>query len=358
MTPKRSEPMTGSAPRKPRPAGRDKGRNKKLAPSLPGSTALWAGSFSFDCHAIRARVLQAIARNRVPGLHFAGHFLDIECREIAGDTARFAIPDGPHCRDADGTVNIGALGILADNVLAAPTRFGESPGARLGTVHLQLQFTGAPLIGDLSAQSRMLGRSEGAIMQKSLSSATFYANGKSVAHGSGEFVVLDVPPGVTLAPRPWESKRIDPPQTVPVDIGTLEPHERAILKACDAALAKASPEAAFIQHFWGGVPRRNAQGASSRVEIGPHVGNRIGHVQGGILFGLAATNACAAAPPAMMLSNASAWYISPGRGAALAVRSRVVRAGRTTALVRTEIKTATGARVLEAVTQHSARKRD
>jgi acyl-coenzyme A thioesterase PaaI-like protein len=310
----------------------------------------------FNDHAIRARVLRAIARNRVPGLHFAGHFLDIQCQEIAGETARFAIPDGPHCRDADGAVNIGALGILADNVLAAPTRWGESPGARLGTVHLQLQFIGAPLIGDLSAQSRMLGRSEGAMMQKSLSSATFYANGKSIAHGSGEFVLLDAPPGVTLAPRPWESK--GPPQAAPGDIGAFEPHELAILKACDAALAKASREASFIQHFWGGVPRRNTQGASNRVEIGPHIGNRIGHAQGGILFGLAATSACAAAPSAMMLSNLSAWYISPGRGAALLVRSRVVHAGRTTAVVRTEINAAGGARVLEAVTQHSARKRD
>ena len=315
-------------------------------------------SMYIDDHAIRARVLRAIARNRVPGLHFAGHFLDIQWQDIAGDTARFAIPDGPHCRDANGTVNIGALGILADNVLAAPTRRGESPGARLGTVHLQLQFTGAPMTGDLNAESRMLGRSEGSAMQKSLSSAMFYANGKSIAHGSGEFVVLDTPPGVTLAPRPWERERTEPPQTVAVDIGTLEPHELAILKVCDAALAKASPQATFIQHFWGGVPRRNAQGAGNRVKIGPHVGNRIGHVQGGILFGLAATNARAAAPSTMMLSNISAWYISPGRGDELVVRSRVLHTGRTTAVVRTEIKTVGGERVLEAVTQHVARKRD
>lgn len=311
-------------------------------------------SMHFNDQAIRARVLQAIARNRVPGLHFAGHFLDIEWQEVAGDTARIAIPDGPHCRDANGAVNIVALGILADNALAAPARSGASPGARLGTIHLQLQFTGAPVTGDLSAESRLLGRSEGAALQKSLSSATFYANGKSICHASGEFVLLDAPPGVTLAPLPWE--RAEPPRIVPVDAGKLEPHERAILKACDAALANASPQATFIQHFWGGVPRRNAQGASNRVAIGPHIGNRIGHVQGGILFGLAATNACAAAPSAMMLSNASVWYISPGRGAALVVRSRIVHAGRTIALVRTEIKTAGGERVLEAVTHHVARK--
>jgi hypothetical protein len=37
--------MTGSVSRKPRLAREDKGRNKK-ASSLPGSTALWAGSIS------------------------------------------------------------------------------------------------------------------------------------------------------------------------------------------------------------------------------------------------------------------------------------------------------------------------
>jgi acyl-coenzyme A thioesterase PaaI-like protein len=315
-----------------------------------------SASIHVNDQTIRARVLQAIARNRIPGLHFAGYFLDIEWQEIAGDTARFAIPEGPHCRDANGAVNIAVLGILADNALAAPTRSGASPGARLGTIHLQLQFTGAPVTGDLSAESRLLGRSEGAALQKSLSSATFYANGKIICHGSGEFVVLDAPPGVTLAPRPWE--RAESPRIAPVDAGNLEPHELKILKACDVALAKASSQAAFIQHFWGGAPRRNAQGASNRVAIGPHIGNRIGHVQGGILFGLAATNACAAAPSAMMLSNASAWYISPGRGAALVIRSRVVHAGRTTAVVCTEIKTVGGERVLEAITHHVARKHD
>ena len=57
----------------------------------------------------------------------------------------------------------------------------------------------------------------------------------------------------------------------------------------------------------------------------------------------------------MMLSNASAWYISPGRGKSLYVRSRLVHAGRTIAVVRTEIKTSDGERVIEVITQHVAR---
>jgi acyl-coenzyme A thioesterase PaaI-like protein len=314
-----------------------------------------SGSPNPENQAIRARVLAAIAGNRTPGLHFTGHFLGLDWREVTGDTARMAMVEGPHCRDADGAVNLVALGVLADNVLATPTRTDAPPGARLATIHLQLRFTGAPVAGDLTAEARLLGRSQGTALRQSLSAATISANGKTVCHASGEFMPLNPPPGVTLAPLPWQ--RMGPPQILPVDARELDPAERAILKACDAALAKASPQVSFIEQFWGGVPRRSAQGASNRVAIGPHIGNRVGHVQGGALLGLAATSARAAAPVAMMLSNVSAWYISPGRGDALSIRSRVLHAGRTIAVVRTEIKTPAGERVLEALSHHVARKR-
>jgi hypothetical protein len=65
-------------------------------------------------------LLRAIAGNRTAGLHFPGHFLDIEWLEVAGGHARVALSDGPHCRDANSAVNSVALGILADNALAAP----------------------------------------------------------------------------------------------------------------------------------------------------------------------------------------------------------------------------------------------
>lgn len=305
---------------------------------------------------IRARVLHAIAGNRSPGLHFPGHFLDIEWKDVTGGTARATLEDGPHCRNANGTINMMALGLLADFVLAASVRTGTPLGARLGTIYLHLQFTGEAITGDINATSLLLGYSEGVTLQKSLSSGTMHARGKLICHASGEFVLLEPPPGVTLGPLPWE--RAEPPSIFPVDIGKLESHESAILKACDAALAKASPQTSFIQNFWGGAPRRSTQGASNHVVIGAHIGNRVGHVQGGILLGLAATNACAAAPAAMMLSNVSAWYISPGRGDEIRIRSRLVHTGRTTAVVRTEIKTTGGERVLEAVSQHAACKRD
>jgi acyl-coenzyme A thioesterase PaaI-like protein len=308
-----------------------------------------------DDQSIRARVLRTIAKNRIPGVNFPGHFLDTQWLEVAGGKARAALAVGPHCTDADGTFNMVALGVLADNMLAAVSRTGAAPGVRLGTIHLQLQLTGERAVGDIDATSQLLGRTEGGKLQQLMTSATISAKGKPVCHASGEYALLDPPPGVTLGPLPWE--RTEPATIVPVDPDRLKPPERTILKACDAALAKASPDTSFIQHFWGGIPRRGVQGAGNRVTIGPHIANRVGHVQGGILVGLAATNACAAAPPSMMLSNLSAWYISPGRGTALKIRSRILHAGRTITVVRTEIETADGERVIEAVSNHVAGQR-
>jgi acyl-coenzyme A thioesterase PaaI-like protein len=149
---------------------------------------------------------------------------------------------------------------------------------------------------------------------------------------------------------------VQAPPVALVGVGELEPREHVILKACDAALRKASPQASFIQHFLGGQPyRHTAHGASKRVPISPQIANRVGHVHGGILFGLAAVNACAAAPPTMILSNISTFFIAPGRGSALSIRSRLLHAGHTIAVVRTEIRNAGGERVLEAISNHAWR---
>ena len=305
---------------------------------------------------IRAHVLRGIAGNRTPGLHFPGFFLDIQWQELAGQAARVAIADGPHCRDANGEMDVAAIAILADTALATATRLLTAPGARLATTRMQIQFTGAPATGEITADAQLLGFSAGAALHQSLTSGTVTANGKPLCYVSGEFVLLNPPPGVKLAPLPWQQQPPEP--DAPLDERTLDTSERSILKACDAALAKSSSHASFIQHFWGGVPRRVAHGTSMRVALGPHLGNRVGHVQGGISFGMAAACACAAVPSTLMLSNVSAWYISPGHGKALTVRSRVVHAGRSLAVVRTELKTTAGERVLEVVTQHIARKRE
>lgn len=304
--------------------------------------------------AIRERVLAGIAGNRIPGLHFPGYFLDMALPRFDGEGVEMAAHHGPHTCGSSGALDLAVLCFLADTALATATRNHVPPGARLATLHLQIQFTGLAADGEVRARAHALGRHAGTAVRQLLSTATLTTAAGVLARASGEFAALDPPPGVALAPLPWQLDRL--PEVARLAPRDLDAHERPILRACTAALAKTARGGAFVEHFWGGVPLRSAHGARTRCAIGPHLTNRVGHVQGGISVGMAARAACAAVSPHMQLSNVAAWYISPGRGKALAVRSRIVHAGRTIAVVRTEVKTDSGARVLEVVTHHVARK--
>jgi len=96
-------------------------------------------------------------------------------------------------------------------------------------------------------------------------------------------------------------------------------------------------------------------GATATMKNGPHIGNRVGHAQGGIQLGLAAVTAAAALPANWALIGISGWYISPGEGTSLRARSEIVHHGRLTAVVRTQLTGKDGRRVLEAVTTHAGR---
>ncbi|MCL2669495.1 MAG: PaaI family thioesterase [Syntrophaceae bacterium] len=304
---------------------------------------------------IRARVLRAIVANRRPGLHFLGHFLNFEWRKADADGVCTALPFGDHCRAANGEVDLMALGAFIDLSMTAAVRTATKVPShgRLGTIYLQAQFLGIPAVGDLVADTHFLGQNHGTALRQNTAAGTIHAQGQPFCHISGAFVLLEMPESVAIGPMPWE--QTETPPVVPVSENKLEPQERAILKSCAAALRTAS-EASFIDRFWGPQPRRTAYGASSRIPISPQIMNRVGHVQGGALFGLAAANANAAAPQAMRLSNHSAFFISFGRGSALTIRSRLLHVGRATAVVRTEIRNAGGERILEATSNYLARK--
>jgi acyl-coenzyme A thioesterase PaaI-like protein len=57
----------------------------------------------------------------------------------------------------------------------------------------------------------------------------------------------------------------------------------------------------------------------------------------------------------MVLSNISAWFIRAGQGSQLTVKSRLLHAGRTPAVVQTTVSDGEGRRVLEAMSSHVAR---
>lgn len=307
-----------------------------------------------DERAIRSRVLRAIALNRAPGFHFAGNFLDFSYDDVSPAGSRLSLEPGPHCTDANGEVDLGSLAMLADLALAATVRANLERSTRLATVSMNLELTGAPRRGRLDAVARFHGFFREGSGRLGQASVVVAHGGAEVAFGSGSFMALRPPAGVTMHPAP--NRRRDDPAPPPPDEDALERDERRILRRADAALAHVAAEGgSFVERFWGYAPRRLAAGASGAMENGPHVGNRVGHAQGGILLGLAAVTAAAALPASWALTGISGWYVSPGEGAAQRARSEIVHHGRLTAVIRTAITGRERRRVMEVVTTHACR---
>jgi len=301
---------------------------------------------------IRRRVLRAIALNRTPGLHFPGNFIDLSFDQVASGDTRVSCETGPHCVEAHGGCDIGSLAVLADFALGTAVRADLHPATRLATVRMTLDLGAAPRAGIVRAGSRchgFVGEGDG---RTGRSRVVLDDAGGEIGYGSAAFMVLKPPPQVTLHPVPHRKRGdAEPPLLAERD---LEPDELRILRHADEALERAARSGQpFIRHFWGFLPQAARSAASCVMPIGPHVGNRVGIVQGGILLGLAAATAAAALPETWMLSSIAAGFISPGEGTALKAQANLVHQGRRLAVIRTEVTRSDGRRVLEVMSTHA-----
>ena len=295
---------------------------------------------------IRRRVLQGIALNRTPGFHFAGNFLGIEVPEV-GRKTRVTMEPGAHCVEANGETHLAAVFMVADIALATAIRAQLDPSQRLATVSMHLQLNGAPLAGAIECTGDFAGFAAGGVATQGLSRVTIRAGGVEVGFGHGAFMALEPPPGLTMFPlQPTRMHAVQLP-----DEGTLNDSERDILRRADAALAPG--EGSFISRFFGIAPRKAQSGASCVLQNGLHVGNRVGHAQGGILMGLAGRTAAAAVGSGWTLASIAAAFVSPGEGDLLEATASVVHRGRWTAAARTQVGVPGGRRVLEVATTHS-----
>ncbi len=302
---------------------------------------------------IRNRILRGLAMNRTPGYHFTGNFLDLSFEKNSEHDVRLGMAAGPHNVEANGNVSYGALAVLADIALAANVRAGHTPASRLATVQMNLQFTGAPITGRLHAASKLQGYVERITSVQGAGEVTITANGKPVCFGTGTFMVLNPPKGVAL--YPMSHRKDTDPAVAPVAESELSRDERKVLQLTDAALADTHKGGSFVRRFWGFDTHAITGGASGKLANGPHVGNRVGHLQGGLTMGLGIATAETALPASWCLSAVNAWYISPGEGRVIKAKSKIIHHGRLTSVVRTEITGKNMRRVMEMITTHAHR---
>jgi acyl-coenzyme A thioesterase PaaI-like protein len=300
-----------------------------------------------EAESIRERVLQGIALNREPGFHFAGNFLQLSFDRTDPDDSHVRVASGPQSNDRDGRANVGVVAMLADMAMAASIRGGMGPGTRLATVSMTLQFTGLPAKGELQASSRFEGFFGTGASRQGQSRLVMHGEAGPVLHGHGAFIPLEPPPGFKQFPMPRGARSAPP---IPEREMTRE--ERAVLRLADATLAGGTED--FLARFWGFArAHRTKSGAACVLGNGMHVANRVHHVQGGILVGLAASTAAVALPPTWSMTGITACFTSPGVGRSLRAASKVVHHGLMTAVVRTEVVGPGRRRVLQALSTHA-----
>ncbi|MEQ1773300.1 MAG: hypothetical protein ABL891_05900 [Burkholderiales bacterium] len=304
-----------------------------------------------DTDFIRRHVLRALSSNRAPGMHFAGYFLGFTPQRYQTDGVEFTVDAAPHCTNADGIVNRAALLFAADMTLAAANRVFIDPNVRTATLMLRVEFTGEPARGPLTASGRGNGFSPHTALPESVAAGRVTCEGREVMRMSGAWVSPPAPKGMTMYGLPWEGGQ-DGAQLPLLKKSELEAPEKEVIRRVEKAM-RVAQNGDLLASLWNPVVKRLPNGASGRLPVGMHVGNRVGHVQGGLSLNTALVTAEAAVREHPILTGASAWYISPGQGKAVSARSTILQSGRNIAVVRTELFNAGRKLVLEVVSNHA-----
>jgi acyl-coenzyme A thioesterase PaaI-like protein len=304
-----------------------------------------------DADSIRSRALRAISSNRAPGMQFAGYFLDFTLGRFEKAGVEFSVASGVHCANADGVINRAALLYAADMALAAANRAFVDPNARTATLMLRVEFTGEPARGTLQISGRASGFSPRTALPESVAVGNVICEGREVMRMSGTWVSPPVPPGVIMRGLRWEGGE-DGRDRPLLKKSELEAPEKDVMRRVNKALREAPNDDLFASLCYP-VVKPAPRGAVGKLSVGMQIGNRAGHVQGGFLLNAALATAEVAVPGHPIITGASAWYISPGQGKAISVRSTILQSGRNIAVVRTELFNEGRKLVLEVISNHS-----
>lgn len=280
--------------------------------------------------AAEGRALGAVARTRALGLHVWGHLLGIEGERV---------PDGEGGGGGGGVGGGGvvlrmpaagaplpavAVASLADLALGSAVRARIGAGRRLGTTSLSVQHVDPRPRGPLVARGLAAHVDEA---QGHARCEVTDAAGGLVALATGWFFALPVPEGRRLQPLPWERDDARVSAVRPED---LDERERGAVAAAVAAEDRAAAAATAVADELLGLRFEDAGHDRARGElaVGLHVTNRVGHVQGGALYGVAARAAEAAAGDGLVVVDGQLQLLRPADGDVLVAEAEVLRRGR------------------------------
>lgn len=278
-----------------------------------------------DDDPILTRALLAVARTRALGLHFYGHFVGIGGGGAADGRSELTVDGEPFGFGASGVSPV-ALATVADLAVGGAIRSHLERGARLATATLTVQHPAGSVAGPVTA----LGEAEDQpVEQRSGRCLLIGPNGESIGHAQGWFAALPPPTGWVQRPMPWEYDDL-PPITIPA-LTELTGEERRAVVAAQAAAERARARGTSISeellHFrWQPSTEDHARG---ELTNGPELANRVGHIQGGAMYGAAAIVAAQALGVALSrLIEGQYQFMRPADGATLLGEGRVLRRGR------------------------------
>lgn len=286
--------------------------------------------------------LQAVARTRAQGLHFWGRMLGITA---APHGASATNPTGPMILTAS-AADVTTVATLSDVGLGSALRAhhaAESGGVlRLATTSLTIQHagsaTGARPATDSVTCTSGVSWIDPAGSRALMSATVSDDSGRLVASAQGWMAMLPVAPGTAIIPMPWEVQAVDIEKLAPGDLTEAEYAAADTgTQALERALASGLPLAEeLLGVSW--TADEDGKRLTGTLATGPHLGNRVGNVQGGSLYGLAATAASRLAGPEHQLSDGSMQFLRPGTGGELRVTATMLRRGRTISFVDTTIE--------------------
>jgi acyl-coenzyme A thioesterase PaaI-like protein len=281
------------------------------------------------------RALLAVGRTRALGLHFYGNFVGIGGGPSPLATSRLSIDGEPPGVGAPG-VSAVALATVADLAVGSAIRSHLEVGARMATATLSIQHPTEAVDGPVAG----LGDAEEVRGDQPSGRCVLVApDGRPVGYAQGWFAALPPPLGWVQRPLPWEW------ETLPaIDVPTLAELDEAESAAVNAALAagdrarqRGTSISEELLHFrW--QPDLGEGHAAGELTNGPELANRVGHIQGGALYGAAAIVAAQAlGVPLTRLVDGHYQFLRIADGALLHGEATVLRRGRLASFVEAKL---------------------